>query len=72
MRNALTISLPESMAKDLDLSARRQKKSRSQLVQAAVQRMLFLEKLDLARKELVPLARKQGIYTDEDVFKLLS
>ena len=72
MRDALTISLPPSLAQSLRLSAKRQGKTRSQVAQEALQRLLFLEKLDLARAEAIPFARKRGIYTDEDVFEAVS
>jgi len=72
MRNALTISLPAALAKSLDASAKRSGKTRSQWVQDAVRKSLFIEHLDRARKELIPSARKQGIFTDEDVFKIVS
>jgi metal-responsive CopG/Arc/MetJ family transcriptional regulator len=72
MRNALTISLPPSLATGLEKSAKRQGKTRSQVVQEALQRLLFLEKIDEARQTAVPLARKQGLYTDEDIFKKVS
>jgi metal-responsive CopG/Arc/MetJ family transcriptional regulator len=72
MRNAITISLPEDLARDLNAAAKRRGKSRSQYVQDMLKRDLFLEHLDQARQRLVPQARKRGIYTDEDVFKAVS
>jgi metal-responsive CopG/Arc/MetJ family transcriptional regulator len=72
MRDAVTISLPPELAHKLDLAAEGRGISRSQYIQELLKRDLFLEHLEQARKRLVPLARKRGIYTDEDVFRLVS
>ena len=47
-------------------------KSRSGVVREAVRRQLALERFRKLRERLVPKARAHGIYTDEDVFKLVS
>ena len=72
MRNAVTISLPAELAAQLDAAAKRKGMSRSQFVQESVQKDLFRERLEAARKVIVPLARKAGYYTDEDIFKAVS
>jgi metal-responsive CopG/Arc/MetJ family transcriptional regulator len=72
MRNAITISLPPELALKLDAAAQNRGISRSQYIQDMLKRDLFLEHLDQARRWMVPLARKKGIYTDEDVFKIVS
>jgi metal-responsive CopG/Arc/MetJ family transcriptional regulator len=72
MRNAVTISLPSSLAKQLDAAAKRKGMSRSQFVQVSLQNDLFREKLEAARKIGVPYARRAGLYTDEDIFKAFS
>jgi metal-responsive CopG/Arc/MetJ family transcriptional regulator len=72
MRNAVTISLPASLAKEIDAAAKRKGQTRSQFIQESVKRDLFREFLAEARKIGVPMARKAGFYTDEDIFKAFS
>lgn len=72
MRNAVTISLSADLAKQVDAAAKRRGLSRSQFIQESLQRDLFREELYEARKKIVPLARKAGFYTDEDIFKAFS
>lgn len=72
MRNAVTISLPPQLAKELDATAKRKGMSRSLLVQELVKKSLFRERLEVLRRVAVPLARRAGLYTDEDIFKAIS
>lgn len=72
MRNAITISLPAELAKQVASAAKRRGMTRSQFVQESLKRDLFREELYEARKVIVPLARKAGFYTDEDIFKAIS
>lgn len=60
------------MAKELESMAKRRGKTRSAVIRDALKHEFFRDHLEGARKILVPLARKQGIFTDEDVFKLVS
>jgi Arc/MetJ-type ribon-helix-helix transcriptional regulator len=46
--------------------------SSSEYVRRAIKADMFRRALRAARRELVPQARAQGIYTDEDVFKFIS
>jgi hypothetical protein len=41
-------------------------------VREALRRQLKLELFEEARRELIPFAEAQGIFTDEDVFRLVS
>ena len=72
MRETITISLPKDMRKALDRVTKERGVSRSDVVREALRRTLFLEEFQALRERLIPLAQKQGIYTDEDVFKLVS
>ena len=72
MRNAITISLPADLAKEVDAAAKRKGVSRSRLVQELLRKDLFRERLNSIRRLAVPMARKAGFYTDEDVFKAIS
>jgi CopG family transcriptional regulator / antitoxin EndoAI len=72
MRETLTISLTGRMRKEIGRAARQEGVSRSEFVRNAVKSALFRRSLEAAREELVPRARRKGIYTDEDVFRLIS
>ena len=72
MRATLTVSLPREMRQELARAAKRQKLTASEYVRDAVRRKLWLDAFDETRRRLIPSARAMGIYTDEDVFKIVS
>jgi metal-responsive CopG/Arc/MetJ family transcriptional regulator len=72
MSDTLTVSLPPAISKELDALVKRTGKTRSELVREAVRRQISLERFRALRERLVPKAQARGIYTDEDVFKLVS
>ena len=72
MRETLTISLPSEMRRELARAAKKQKLTASEYIRDAVRRKLWLDAFDETRRALIPKARALGIYTDEDVFKLVS
>jgi Arc/MetJ-type ribon-helix-helix transcriptional regulator len=72
MRETLTISLPKGMRRKIQKAAKAEGVSQSEYVRRALLRQQFRTSLAAARAEMVPRARKMGIYTDEDVFKLIS
>ncbi len=71
MTKTITIRLDDHLAEMLDLVADQTGRTRSEIARDALSRRLSIELLDLARKKLVPLAQKQGIFTDDDVFEML-
>jgi Arc/MetJ-type ribon-helix-helix transcriptional regulator len=72
MRETLTVSLPREMRREVARAAKKQRLTASEYVRDAVRRKLSLDAFDETRRALVPQARAQGIYTDEDVFKIVS
>jgi Arc/MetJ-type ribon-helix-helix transcriptional regulator len=72
MRETLTVSLPGDMRREVVRAAKKQRLTASEYVRGAVQRMLWLDAFDESRRILIPKARAQGIYTDEDVFEMVS
>ena len=72
MEEVLTIRLPKGTRRRLERRAKAQKLSVSQLVRRAIEQDELLTSLASARAELLPQARAQGIYTDEDVFAIVS
>jgi predicted transcriptional regulator len=72
MRATLTISLSKDLRRNLDKMAKAEGVTGSEYVRRAIKADIFRRALRAARRELVPQARAQGIYTDEDVFKIIS
>jgi metal-responsive CopG/Arc/MetJ family transcriptional regulator len=72
MRSTLTISLPKDLRRNLDKMAKAEGVTGSEYVRRAIKADIFRRALRAARRELAPQARAQGIYTDEDVFKIIS
>jgi metal-responsive CopG/Arc/MetJ family transcriptional regulator len=72
MSDTLTVSLPPAISKELDALVKRTGKTRSEVVREAVRRQLSLERFRALRERLVPKAQARGLYTDEDVFKVVS
>jgi hypothetical protein len=72
MRDTLTISLPGELRRDVARSAKRQKITASEYVRDAVRHRLWLDAFEETRRAVEPRARALGIYTDEDVFKIVS
>jgi predicted transcriptional regulator len=72
MRATLTISLPKDLRRNLDKMAKAEGVTGSEYVRRAIKADIFRRAFRAARRELVPQARAQGIYTDEDVFKIIS
>jgi metal-responsive CopG/Arc/MetJ family transcriptional regulator len=72
MRESISISLPEDLKTEIDRFTRTEGISRSDLVREALRDYLFARRLRALRREMMPYAEAQGIYTDEDVFREVS
>ncbi len=72
MRKAVTVSLPEPLAEELDMVSREAGTSRSEIVREALSRYFALREYRALRAELVIEAEAKGIVTDEDVFSRVS
>jgi Arc/MetJ-type ribon-helix-helix transcriptional regulator len=72
MRATLTISLPLPLRRNVSRAAKSRHISESEFVRTAVQRQLWVEAFEETRRKALPPARAAGIYTDEDVFKIIS
>ena len=64
----MTIRLDAKIQRELDRLSRRLGCSRSDIVRDAVRRQVTLLRVEQSRRLLLPLAKAQGILTDEDVF----
>ena len=69
---AVTIRLDPDLEELLDRICRATGRSRSEVVREALRRQLTLELFEDARRRIIPFAEAQGIFTDEDVFKIVS
>lgn len=72
MRETLTISLPARLRKEVAQASKRSHLTLSEFIRRAVQDKLWEDAIEESRRRLVPLARTQGLYTDEDVFRTIS
>ncbi len=72
MRQTVAVSLPAELAGELDAVAEREGASRSEIVRDALRRYLAVREFQRLRESLVPYAEAQGIFTDEDVFRITS
>lgn len=72
MRATLTISLPQVLRRNVSRAAKSQHMTESEFVRDALRRRLALDRFYSLRERAVAQARARGIYTDEDVFKIVS
>jgi Arc/MetJ-type ribon-helix-helix transcriptional regulator len=72
MRATLTISLPPLLRRDVSRAAKKDRVTESEFIRRAVKRQLWVEAFEESRRKAIPQARAAGIYTDEDVFKIVS
>jgi hypothetical protein len=72
MEEILTIRVPKGTRRRLERRARAEKLTLSQYIRRALDTEALLGALEAARADLVPVARARGVYTDDDVFKIVS
>ena len=72
MRSVLSVSLPEKMAAELDILARKTGRNKSDIVKESLGEFLWEKRFRRIKKRLIPKAKKAGLVTDDDVFKAIS
>jgi predicted transcriptional regulator len=72
MRTVLSVSLPDSMSKELDKVARSTGRNKSDIVKESLSIFLWERKLKAVQKKLGPKAKKLGLVSEEDVLKSVS
>jgi metal-responsive CopG/Arc/MetJ family transcriptional regulator len=72
MEDTITIRLPKKLQEELDIVAKTEKTSRSEIIRDAIARYLALKRFQQLRKRVLPFAEAEGLLTDEDVFKTIS
>ena len=72
MRATLTGSLPGKSKRLVERAARESGLTTSEYVRLAIFRKLWQDAAQESRRIAVPRARAKGIFTDEEVFRLIS
>ncbi len=72
MRDTITISLPESLREQLDRMVADGQGNRSDVVREAIRQFLHREEFRRLRRAMIPQAEAAGVYTDDDVFRIVS
>lgn len=72
MSQSMTIRIPDDLRKQLQKISKAEGKPVSDIVRESLKRYLTLYEFERLRALTIPYAEAQGIYTDEDVFKLIS
>lgn len=72
MENTMTITLPTKVKSILENIIQEEGISPNELISAAIEEYLFFRQLRILRERMIAKAQAQGIYTDQDVFDLIS
>lgn len=72
MKKTLTIRLPDDLRKELEQISRSTDKPASDIVRESLRRYLTLIKFRRLRNKVLPYAEARGLFTDEDVFNIVS
>ncbi len=72
MREAVTISLSKELKERLDKLANSEKINRSDIVKEALKRYLAVNEFQKIRRQMIPKAESRGIFSDEDIYKIVS
>ncbi len=72
MRETVTISLPQSVRRELDKVAKEEGVSRSDVLRQSLEDFLFVRRFRRLRLRMMASAQAEGVYTDGDVFTRVS
>ena len=72
MAGYITIRLPEDLEKELETVIKEEKTSKSEIIREAISRHLARKRFKRLRRQVLPFAEAQGIFTDEDVLEAVS
>ena len=72
MRNVLSVSLPEKMAKELNEVAAEMGRNKSDIVKESLGNYLWELKLNKAQKLFYSKAKARGIVTEDDMLREIS
>lgn len=68
MSSAITIRIDDALERELKQYAKVTHRPKSDIVREALHRHLALARFRAVREEIMPLAERCGLLTDEDVF----
>jgi len=72
MRKALTISITEELEKEINQLVKEENNSKSELIRRAIKDYIYFKKLKKLRETMMLKTDAQKVYTDEDIFKIVS
>ncbi len=72
MRSILSVSLPEKLSDELEKVSKSTGRSKSDIVKESISLYLWEAKFRKMRKRLAAKAKKRGVVTENDVFKVIS
>ena len=67
MEDTVTLRIPSEMKDALEKICKAEGTSMSVMVRDALKKLIALYQFETLRKEIMPFAEKEGLYTDEDV-----
>ena len=70
-REAMTISLPPAMVKEVVAFAKKESKNKSQLIRDALNQYMLEKRWRNYQREISAQGRARGIYTEEDVNRVI-
>jgi metal-responsive CopG/Arc/MetJ family transcriptional regulator len=70
--SSISVNLPSKMKAQLDKWSKKEQQKKSEIIRDALRQYFTHKEFDGLRAKMVPRAQKMGIFTDEDVFKLVS
>ena len=70
-REAMTISLPPTMVKEVAALAREESKNKSQLIRDALNQYMLEKRWRNYQREISAQGRARGIYSEEDVERVI-
>ncbi len=72
MRKILTISIPDDLEKEIDTLAKEENSSKSEIMRNAIKDYIYFKKLKKLRNKMLLRIENKKIYTDEDIFDIVS
>ena len=72
MRSVVSIRLPDKMASELDAYARNTGRNKSDIIRESLSLYLWETKFSGLKRQLAARAKKEGLVTEDDVFKEIS
>jgi metal-responsive CopG/Arc/MetJ family transcriptional regulator len=70
--STISVTLPVKMSEQLNRFAKKKQQKKSEIIRDALRRYFAQREFRSLREKMVPHAQKMGIFTDEDVFKIVS